>query len=779
MGTLGGFKLHVEDRQDQRRRKRSTRRAGSGRQGVPGPDARRRLLSYQINVPQLNVNVDRVKAKQPGREALRRVPDAAGVPGLALCERLQPLWPHLPVVAQADAPFRSQVDDILPLKTRNAEGRDGAARLARHRRGVLRARHRRALQRLSAPPTSTAARPPGFSSGEAQAAISKILDETLPRGMSYEWTDLAYQQMRRRATPTCSCSRCACCSCSWCWPRSTRASHCRSPSSSSCRCVCSPASRACCSQGGDNNIFTQIGFLVLVGLACKNAILIVEFAKHLQDHGRDAVSGRARSRAPAPAADPDDLHRVHHGRDAAGARHWRRCRGAPGHGCSGVLRNDRRDRVRPSAHARVLRADAQSRGRARPRRCLRCPRRRAAMRNPNHSQVHSQDLSAEERNACIAASRRASRCVGSLWLSACAVGPNYVKPEVPVTREIRQALRRQRIRSAESVGRSSGSSSATRRSTRSSPNALAVEPRPAHRARARRRSARAAAAKPRFDLAPTITASRRLHESSATRSPSERWCRRGETELYDAGFDAFWELDFFGRVRRGIEARNADLARGRSGSARCAGDRHRRSHAHVLRAARPAKPARRGPPQRRATSSSTLDLTNARLDAGRGTELDTSRAQAQLSATLGTIAPLEAAVSRSIHRLSVLTGREPTALTCCARPRRVTLPRCRASSRSAIRPTCCAAARTSASPERALAAATARIGVAVADLFPHVTFTGSVGLRGGQLRRPRRLAARVRVLIAPGISWAAFDLGRVRARIAARPRRKRRLPRPV
>ena len=71
---------------------------------------------------------------------------------------------------------------------------------------------------------------------------------------------------------------------------------------------------------GDNNIFTQIGLLVLVGLACKNAILIVEFAKHLQEErGRDARSRGARGRAPAPAPDPHDLDRLHHGRRAADA----------------------------------------------------------------------------------------------------------------------------------------------------------------------------------------------------------------------------------------------------------------------------------------------------------------------------------------------------------------------------------------------------------------------------------------------------------------------------
>jgi multidrug efflux system outer membrane protein len=186
-----------------------------------------------------------------------------------------------------------------------------------------------------------------------------------------------------------------------------------------------------------------------------------------------------------------------------------------------------------------------------------------------------------------------------------------------------------------------------------------------------------------------------------------------------------WELDFFGQIRRNIEANRAE-AQSAEANLR---------DAQVVVTAEVARTyfelrgqqseldvARRNADNQRAT----LNLTNARLDAGRGTELDTSRAQAQLSTTLATIGPLEAAVSRSIHRLSVLTGREPTALTTSlSSPQDLPpLPQVIAVGNPADllrrRPDIQAS-------ERALAADTARIGVEVADLFPHVTFTGSVG----------------------------------------------------
>jgi multidrug efflux system outer membrane protein len=161
----------------------------------------------------------------------------------------------------------------------------------------------------------------------------------------------------------------------------------------------------------------------------------------------------------------------------------------------------------------------------------------------------------------------------------------------------------------------------------------------------------------------------------------------------------------------------------------------------------------------------TLALTIAVLEGGRGTELDTSRAEAQLTSTLAGIPPLETAVKRASYRLGVLIGQQPTALepelseplplptlpTLVALGRPEDLLR----RRPDIRVT-----------ERNLAAATANVGVATADLFPRVTLAGSVALQATSLSGLGGSGSDA-FAVGPGIFWAAFDLGRVRARIRA------------
>ncbi len=281
----------------------------------------------------------------------------------------------------------------------------------------------------------------------------------------------------------------------------------------------------------------------------------------------------------------------------------------------------------------------------------------------------------------------------SLILAACAVGPNYHAPETKAGRRSSTASRPPTP--PRTVSRDSGRTSTTRRSpgwsTRRTTSNYDVRI-----ALSRVAEARALRRDSAFDLAPSITAGGGYTKTRFAQDQAIAGTPR-DNELYDAGFDAFWELDFFGRVRRGLEASNAELdaveAAQRDALVIVTAE-VTRTYFELRGFQQQLDVARRNV----ANQQSTLDLANARLDAGSGTEFDTARAQAQLSATLGTIGPLEAAVARSIHRLSVLVGTR-TAAHCApsSRPRRI-CRRCRASCRWAIRPACCGAGPISASP---------------------------------------------------------------------------------
>ena len=131
---------------------------------------------------------------------------------------------------------------------------------------------------------------PGYSSGQAQAAMTQILKETLPRGMSFEWTDLSYQQLISGNTSLVIFPLCVL------FVFLVLAAQYESLMLPLAIILIVPMCLLAAITGvwldhGNNNVFTQVGLVVLVGLACKNAILIVEFAKHLQEEqGQDAVS---------------------------------------------------------------------------------------------------------------------------------------------------------------------------------------------------------------------------------------------------------------------------------------------------------------------------------------------------------------------------------------------------------------------------------------------------------------------------------------------------------
>jgi len=287
LGTLGGFKLQVEDRSAAGPEALFSALSEALGKANQNPALGGAFSTYQINVPQLDIDVDRVKVKRENVRLSDVFETLQVYLGSLYVNDFNRFGRTYQVVAQADAPFRSQLDDILPLKTRNASGDMvplGSVINVSQSFGpdVVQRYNAYASADINGGPA------PGFSSGQAQAAMAKILDETLPRGMAYEWTDLAYQQLISGNTAALVFPLCVL------FVFLVLAAQYESLSLPLAivlivpMCLL-PAILAVRFDHGDNNIFMQIGLLVLVGLACKNAILIVEFAKHLQeDRGRDA-----------------------------------------------------------------------------------------------------------------------------------------------------------------------------------------------------------------------------------------------------------------------------------------------------------------------------------------------------------------------------------------------------------------------------------------------------------------------------------------------------------
>jgi outer membrane protein, multidrug efflux system len=351
---------------------------------------------------------------------------------------------------------------------------------------------------------------------------------------------------------------------------------------------------------------------------------------------------------------------------------------------------------------------------------------------------------------------------GLLLVSGCAVGPNYRPPPTPVPASFARGAQTNYTAGPTSDDWWRGFhdpklNELVERALQGNQD-LRIAAATVREARALRRYAQ-------FDLLPVplATAGYRKGQSSSRSAPFLPSDAR-ITELYDAGFDATWELDFFGRVRRSIEASTAELQ---------AAEANRRDVQVILI----SELARnyfelRGAQNELAVARSnvenqrqTVTITEARLEGGRGTELDVARARAQLSVTLASIPPLETAIAQAVHRLGVLTGQKPTALIAELEPSSPIppLPELLAISSPGELLRRRADIRVA---ERRLAAATARIGIATADLFPRVTFNGSFALQAPSISDLGKSGSDT-WSFGPRITWAALDLGHVRARMIA------------
>lgn len=284
LGSVGGFKLQIEDRADQGYQAlNDTVQAVLGK-AYADPALRGIFSSYNVNVPQLFADVDRTKAQQLGIPIDDIFRTMQIYLGSLYINDFNQFGRTYQVQAQADRDFRSNPADILRLQTRNIEGEMvplGSVVTVTETFGPETAMRYNAFR--SADLNGDAA--PGFSSGQAQAAITKILNETLPPGMTFEWTELTFQQILAGNTAVFIFPLCIF------LVFLVLAAQYESLALPMAVILIVPmailsAILGIYFTGGDNNIFTQIALFVLAGLACKNAILIVEFARELEHQGR-------------------------------------------------------------------------------------------------------------------------------------------------------------------------------------------------------------------------------------------------------------------------------------------------------------------------------------------------------------------------------------------------------------------------------------------------------------------------------------------------------------
>ena len=284
LGTTGGFKLQVQDRGDLGYQALDNIMKEVTGKAYGNPALAGVYSNYNVNVPQLYADLDRTKAQQLGLPIDEIFRTMQIYLGSIYVNDFNQFGRTYQVVAQADKTFRSEPQDILRLQTRNFDGQMvplGSVIDVRETFGPEIASRYNAFR--SADLNGNPA--PGYSSGQAQDAITKILDETLPQGVNFEWTELTYQQILAGNTAIYIFPLCIF------FVFLVLAAQYESLTLPLAVIMIVPMGILSAIIGiylthGDNNIFTQISLFVLAALACKNAILIVEFARELEHHGK-------------------------------------------------------------------------------------------------------------------------------------------------------------------------------------------------------------------------------------------------------------------------------------------------------------------------------------------------------------------------------------------------------------------------------------------------------------------------------------------------------------
>lgn len=287
LGTTGGFKLQLQDRANLGYEAFNAVVQDVLMKANQDPALSRVFSGFDVNVPQLFVDVDRVKAQQIGVPVAEIFRTMQVYLGSIYVNDFNQFGRTYQVVVQADKQHRAVPKDITDLQVRNRDGAMiplGSLVQVSESFGPENATRYNAFRSASISGDATL----GYSSGQAQDAIEAILADTLPQGVTFEWTDLTYQQILAGNSavlifPICLLLMFL-----------VLAAQYENLFMPLAVIMIVPmgilsAIVGVFLWGGDNNIFTQISLFVLAGLACKNAILIVEFARDLETQGRNIV----------------------------------------------------------------------------------------------------------------------------------------------------------------------------------------------------------------------------------------------------------------------------------------------------------------------------------------------------------------------------------------------------------------------------------------------------------------------------------------------------------
>jgi hydrophobe/amphiphile efflux-1 (HAE1) family protein len=285
IGNAGGFRMMVEDRGGRGLQALQGAVAALGGRANQTPGLTQVFSQFETSTPQLYLDIDRTKAQMLGINMPDVFSSLQVYLGQSYVNDFNLFGRTFRVQAEADSPFRLRPKDVLNLRVRSSSGETvplGSFTTVRDTTGSYR------VPRYNIYPAAEldGAPAPGYSQGQALDTMQRLAAETLPDGFATEWTQLAYQQIRAGSTSMFAFAL------GVVFVFLVLAAQYESLTLPLAVILIVPmclvaSITGVILRGQDNNILTQVGFIVLIGLAAKNAILIVEFARQLQDRGRD------------------------------------------------------------------------------------------------------------------------------------------------------------------------------------------------------------------------------------------------------------------------------------------------------------------------------------------------------------------------------------------------------------------------------------------------------------------------------------------------------------